>query len=306
MLNDILFKLLGTGGNYYINSILETDKAYCIYLTDKYGNDIDELPICINKSTYTRCEDADAFDVEINGIECEIPEEYSSYRNKVKQILTEKYKEEQINVVVDSIFWEGYREYSLSELYYISNYLLELAEVYCSVEEKSNLLMLIENEAISSFFDLSDEEKLNCSKNHYYKTKSVEEFDVFGNEITPPDPVLVEICDLSDKFEAQFGYPLMIPEPGGVADVVLELAKISMKTNTDLLSAYLKQTNSHYSNTDDSFGFGYRPLENDKLLTPQFKPFGVDRPFSDAAKFGDKPFKPTQEASNKKGKGIKE
>jgi len=42
------------------------------------------------------------------------------------------------------------------------------------------------------------------------------------------------------------------------------------------------------------------------LLTPQFKPFGVDSSFSDAAKFGDKPFKPTQVASNKKGKGIKE
>ena len=56
----------------------------------------------------------------------------------------------------------------------------------------------------------------------------------------------------------------------------------------------------------DSFGFGYSSLENGKLLTPQFKPFGVDSPFSDAAKFGDKPFKPTQVASNKKGKGIKE
>ena len=190
MLNDFLFKLLGSGGNYYINSILETDKAYCIYLTDKYGNDIDELPICINKSTYTRCEDEDAFNVEINGIECEIPEEYSSYRNKVKKILIEKYKmedildnEEQIGVVIDAIFFEGYHEYSLSELYSISHYLIELVEIYCNKEEKSNLLLLIENEAISSFFCLSDEEKLNCSKNYYYKPKSVEKLCAISNEI---------------------------------------------------------------------------------------------------------------------------
>lgn len=190
MLNDFLFKLLGPGGNYYINSILETDKAYCIYLTDKYGNDIDELPICINKSTYTRCEYEDAFNVEINGTECEIPEEYLSYRNKVKKILIEKYKaedildnEEQICVVIDSIFFKGYHEYSLSELYSISHYLIELVGIYCNIEEKSNLLILIENEVISSFFGLSDEEKLNCSKNHYYKPKSVEKLCAISNEI---------------------------------------------------------------------------------------------------------------------------
>ena len=190
MLNDFLFKLLGPGGNYYINSILETDKAYCIYLTDKYGNDIDELPICINKSTYTRCEDEDAFDVELNGIECEIPLEYSSYRSKVKKILTEKYKtddilksEERISVVIDSIFYDGSHEFSLSELYSVSNYLLELVEIYCDEEEKNNMLILIKNEVIRDFFDLSDEEKIDRSKNHYYKTDSVEKLCTMSNEI---------------------------------------------------------------------------------------------------------------------------
>jgi len=190
MLNDFLFKLIGTGGNYYINSILETDRAYGIYFTDKFGNDIDELPVIINKSTYTRCEGEDAFDVELNGIECEVPEEYASYRNKVKKLLIEKYKtedvldnEEYITVVIDSIFFEGYHEYSLSELYSIGHYLIELVGICCNKEEKSNLLILIQNESIKSFFDLSDEEKLNCSKNHYYKPESVEKLGLMSDEI---------------------------------------------------------------------------------------------------------------------------
>lgn len=190
MINDFLFKLLGTGGNYFINSILETDKAFCIYFTDRFGNDIDELPLSVNKSTYTRCEGEDAFDVELNGIECEIPLEYSSYRSKVKKILIEKYKaddilknEEQISVVIDSIFYDGYHEFSLSELYSVSNYLLELVEIYCNEEEKNNMLMLTKNEAIRDFFDLSDEEKIDRSKNHYYKTDSVEKLCTISNEI---------------------------------------------------------------------------------------------------------------------------
>lgn len=189
MLKDFLVKLFGEGESYYISSILENDKAYCIYLTDIYGNDIDELPICVYKSTYTRCDDKDALDVELSDTKCEIPEECLSNRGKVKKLIIEEYKkkgvpeEDLIGVVLSEIFNNRHIEYSLSELYQITRYLLEMVMIYCSEEERKDFLSMNENEAVKAFFSLSDEEKLNRSKIYYYKPKSVEKLLKISDEI---------------------------------------------------------------------------------------------------------------------------
>lgn len=171
-LDDLLLKIFGTGGGYYINSILETDNAYCIHPTDKFGNDIDELPLVLYKDTFIPCADEmEAFDVELHGVECEIPEKYASDRVKVQKMLIEKCKssndavsKKHIKVAVDSLFFQGYCEYSLDELYSVCSYLLDLVKTHCS--EEDSILTVTNYKEIEEFFNLTDEEKLRRSQNH--------------------------------------------------------------------------------------------------------------------------------------------
>lgn len=121
-----------------------------------------------------------------------------------------------ISYAINAVFSEYISDISISQLYDICNYMIFLIAFSCTMEEKSSFMLLMANDAITSFLRMPNSEKLK----HVVEWAKESELDT--------------------------------------------------ELDTELVG-------------HDSFGFGYRPLENDKLLTPQFKPFGVDRPFSDAA-----------------------
>lgn len=164
MLDELLSRVLGDNSFYSVREVLETDEAYCIYLSDRYGNFIDELPLCINKSSGLACDEDVSVDVELKGVECEVPLKYASYSYKAKRLLSEKWRDSaRVSAVVDALFWDGC-QLDEDDLYAVANYMMGLVDRYCSDEEKSSVLLMVDNERVKEFLGLDNDEKVVVAK----------------------------------------------------------------------------------------------------------------------------------------------
>lgn len=174
MINKICTKLSKSIGDLYIQSIIKTEEIYLITLSDKYGNDMDTLPLgfsCVDGH-----EVAVDFDCNTSGADWAIPDKYTTYRNVVCERLVQNMPDDVvealgphgIHYVVNALYTEYVADISIDELYAICSYLIYVIAATCSKEEKENIGCLLTNDAVRSFLEMNNSEKLNTVNNFYY------------------------------------------------------------------------------------------------------------------------------------------
>jgi len=175
MLSTLCEEITNQVGVYYISRILKSENSYCFYFSDKYGNSVDMMPLCINGNDKT--EQAYQNNIEADGEECEVPIEYMPYKNMVVNKLQESYSQEvitknQIVLLVNYLYYVHFMALEAHEIYSICNYFVSIVINYCNEDELNNIYLLEENPVIKSFLDMSINEKRNASKECAYRTSN--------------------------------------------------------------------------------------------------------------------------------------
>lgn len=189
MIDRICAQLKEQVDDLHIQRIVKTEKMYLISLSDKYGNNMDISPLGFDiesgKEVYVD------YDFNSSGINCIIPEEYSTYRNIVYFQLCENTPDYIVNELgpygidyaINAVFSEYISDISISQLYAVCNYVIFLIAFSCTMEEKSKFMLLMNNDAITSFLRMNTSEKLEYVGEHYYVPDYIKKVDVLSNEL---------------------------------------------------------------------------------------------------------------------------
>lgn len=172
MLDVLCKEITNRVGVYYISEIRKCDDVYCFCFSDKFGNAIDMMPLCIDEKNGI---EQDYSEILIDGKECEIPKEYMPYKNMIIEKLQENIKPElittsQITLLVNYLYYIHFMAFEAYEIYEICNYFISLVLDYCGDNELKNVNFLEENAIIKSFLDMPINEKKEASKEYAYKS----------------------------------------------------------------------------------------------------------------------------------------
>lgn len=174
MLENICAQLNKKIDMLYIQRIIKNEKMYLIFLSDKYGNDMDMLPLGFDSEN--GLEVPIDYDYDASGVNCSIPEQYNTYRNIVYDRLVESVPNAivddlgpyGISYAVNAIYTEYISEISISQLYAICNYMIHTIALICNEEEKTNFMSLLNNDIVSSFIRMDSSEKIAVIDGYYY------------------------------------------------------------------------------------------------------------------------------------------
>lgn len=189
MIDRICAQLSEEANELYIQRIIKTEKMYLISLSDRYGNDMDILPlgfdIVSGKEVYVE------YDFDSSGVNCRVPEAYSTYRNIVYFELCKNTPDSivielgphGINYAINVLFTEYISNISISQLYAVCNYMVHLIAFLCNEEEKSKAMFLMKNDIIISFIKMDIPEKLKYVENYYYIPDYIKKVDELSNQL---------------------------------------------------------------------------------------------------------------------------
>lgn len=217
-------------GVYYISEIRKHDDTYCFCFSDKFGNAIDMMPLCIDEKNGI---EQDYSEILIDGEECEIPREYMPYKNMViinlqKNMNSEIITASQIALLVNYLYYIDFMAYEAYEIYEICNYFISLVIDFCGDNELNNVSLLERNTIIKSFLDMSINEKKEVSKEYAYKTSAYNKIYsdseiILGYALLKHDGKdinLLEIEDFKDRLFENIG--LCINEINNSDDPILD------------------------------------------------------------------------------------
>ncbi|NMB95639.1 MAG: hypothetical protein GYA02_03375 [Clostridiaceae bacterium] len=189
MIDKICLQLSESIDDLYIQKIIKTDKMYLVSLSDKYGNDMDMLPLgfdCVNGM-----EVHVDYDFDSSGIYCDIPEQYDTYRNIVFRRLSEYVSEDVINdlgpygivYAINAIYTEYVSNVSISQLFAICNYLIHTIALVCDNNEKTKFMLLLSNDTIGGFIRMAKEDKLLLVDEYYFIPEYLQETISLSDEL---------------------------------------------------------------------------------------------------------------------------
>lgn len=199
ILNFICEKITTQIGDVYISKIYENEKNYCFYFSDKYGNNLDILPLCVDKLTGKETED---YNIELDGNECDIPEKYKTYKEVIIEKICqnfgkdngEKLTSEQVRNIIDILFYNGYYNLEPSKLFAICNCFIHLVIILCSEEEKNNSSVIVYNQDILEFINSTIEEKIAFSEEYYYMPDNLKKLFSLSEEL-----LAISMCKFRGK-----------------------------------------------------------------------------------------------------------
>lgn len=173
-ITEALQKLSKNVPNLYIQRLTKNGNELSVYASDKYGNDFDMPPICIDINTGKELHMG--FNFDASGINCEIPTEYTTYRSRVYDRIVsnigdgvlDSLGEWGISIPINLIYHEPIADMTLSQIYAVCNYMVHVVALLYSDDERSSFIKLLQNERISSFLRLSNGDKLKLARNFYY------------------------------------------------------------------------------------------------------------------------------------------
>lgn len=189
MIDRICAQLSEQVDDLHIQRIVKAEKMYLISLSDKYGNNMDMPPLGFDiesgKEVYVDN------DFDSSGINCIIPEAYSTYRNIVYFQLCENTPDSIVNelgpygidYVINAVFSEYISDITISQLYAVCNYMIFSIAFSCTTEEKSKFMLLMNNDTITSFIRMNNSEKLKYVGEYYYMPDYIEKVDELSNEL---------------------------------------------------------------------------------------------------------------------------
>lgn len=189
MIEQICEKLNKEVDKLFIQRITKNNKCIYVYLSDQYGNNAAMPPLGFDlKSGEEIFVD---YNYDYLGMDCEIPDQYNTYRNMVydkleKTVPSELADElEPYGVVypINAIFTEYICDVEVSQLYAICNYLLNAIVVFCNNEEKEKFSQLMNNELIRSYIRLPIEEKLKIVDDCYFMPEYIEKIFTISDEL---------------------------------------------------------------------------------------------------------------------------
>lgn len=156
---EVVSKLSGVS---YFNKILSTSDEYCFFLADEYGNSLGKKYF-LNKSTFKVEVDGLA---EQYGIECDVPEQYQTYKVKVIKSLSGVLDVPRKDVVnaVNLLYGSEKIVLSYDNLHRLCTFFISLINYYCSDYEKADIALVRSNVTVFSFLDLPLGDKLKCMK----------------------------------------------------------------------------------------------------------------------------------------------
>lgn len=191
MIDRICAQLSEQANDLRIQRIVKTEEMYLVWLSDKYGNDMDMLPLGFDiesgKEVYVD------YDFDSSGVNCTIPEAYRTYRNIVCSQLDANTPDSIVNELgpygIDYAINAVFSEYayvsdiSISQLYAVCNYMIHSIVFSCTAEEKSSFRLLMKNDMITSFIEMNTFEKLKYVDSYYYTPDYVEKVNDLSNEL---------------------------------------------------------------------------------------------------------------------------
>lgn len=189
MLDQICKRLEEEIKELYIQRITRNEGSVLIYLSDKYGNDMDMLPLCFD--VLSGEEVSIDIDFDASGENVQIPKQYVTYRSRVydrlmvytPSFILQELGPYGINFPINSLFTQYIDGVELSQLFAICNYLTNSISLVCNDEEKKSFAKLLENEAICSFIILPNDEKLYIANEYYYQPEYIKEVISASNEL---------------------------------------------------------------------------------------------------------------------------
>lgn len=263
MIDKICAQLSEQVDDLHIQRIVKTEKMYLISLSDKYGNDMDMSPLGFDiesgKEVYVD------YDFDSSGVNCIIPEAYSTYRNIVHFQLCENTPDSIVNELgpygvdyaINTVFSEYISDISISQLYAVCNYMIHLIAFSCTMEEKSKFMLLMNNDIITSFIRMNNSEKLKYIDDYYYMPDYIEKVDELSNELLllakakkAGETILREDSGAiieKIRMAVNEAYEKLDREKNPICDIQI------LRNHLDVISAY-SETESNYCNelSDDT------------------------------------------------------
>lgn len=189
MVEEICDKLGQSIDNLFIQRITKNEEMFLISLSDKYGNDMDMLPLGFDSETGN--EVVVDYDYDYSGVDYTIPDKYKTYRNIIYDRLMEETPESIIDELgqygisypINALYTEYISDLSISELYAVCNYMVYTIAMFCNDEEKAKFISLLNNDMISSFIRMPNSEKLLVAKDYYYIPKYINNVLTLSNKL---------------------------------------------------------------------------------------------------------------------------
>lgn len=168
-------KKIAENRDLYIQKITGDCERVYIYVSDKYGNDMDSMPLAYSIEDGKESFLEDEFEAYY-GIPCDVPDEYRTYKSLVQSKLEDTVPSNimdalgnyGLNFPINAIYIRGVSDVTLSQLYAFCNYLINIIAFSCNSDEKSDFGLLLQNTHISDFIRLSNEEKLELVTDYFY------------------------------------------------------------------------------------------------------------------------------------------
>ncbi len=231
--------IIRTKGAARVWKILKNPSVYAAYVSDEYGN-VKEPPLCFDgasgKEIFVDYDpegvypplDSEGNPLNLAGAQCEIPEQYVSFRNIVFDRLVESIKnketvlenhgglsngrdiEKAVACAVDAFFLKTVKDLAVSDLYAACNYLVQTMQLLR--------------------YGVFDEEKQSVEKILEQETRSVEkimEQESVGSFLGMSAAEKMEFLEFSDGYHYVPGY---VKNVQGVSDEIIKLAINKKKT----------------------------------------------------------------------------